>query len=139
MRIPANAHVAVVDGERFLLMRNSGTATEPRLEVESQPTVATNNKSAGTRHLDKVDTVDDGTSSADPLDKHAHAAGVAQWLNKAVLEGRIKQLVVAADPNTLGELRLHLDKQTSAAILSEIDKELASMPTPQILKVIEAA
>jgi protein required for attachment to host cells len=139
MIIPANAHVALVDGEKFLLLRNSGTATEARLEVESTPTVARNNKSAGMRHQDALDTVDDGTSSAEPLDKFAHAAGVAEWLNKAILDKRIKQLVIAADQRTLGELRIHLDKQSQGAIIAEISKELAWMPPPEVLKVIEAA
>lgn len=139
MIIPANAHVALVDGEKFLLLHNSGTATEPRLEIESRPKVASNNKSAGMRHMDERDTVDDGTSSADPLDKFAHAAGAAEWLNKAVADQRIKQLVIAADPSTLGELRTHLDKQTRAAVLGEIDKELAWMAPNDVLKVIEAA
>jgi protein required for attachment to host cells len=139
MQIPANTHVAVVDGERFLLMRNTGTVSEPTLQVESQPDVATNNKNAGMRHMDDLDTVDDGTSSADPLDKQAHAAGVADWLNREVEQRRIAKLVIAADPATLGELRRGLSKQTEAAVIGELDKELTGMPTPQILKVIEAA
>lgn len=138
MIIPGNTHVAIVDGERFLLMRNAGTATEPTLEVEDQPDVATNNKNAGMRHMDEVDTVDDGTA-AEPLDKQAHAAGVADWLNRQVEQRKIASLVVAADPATLGELRRGYSKQTEAAVIGELDKELTRMPTAEILKVIEAA
>jgi protein required for attachment to host cells len=47
MKLPAEAHVAVIDGERFLLMRNGGTAAEPTLEAIAKPSVPDTNKSAG--------------------------------------------------------------------------------------------
>ena len=31
MRLPKNAHVAIVDGENFSVMRNSGAPLEPKL------------------------------------------------------------------------------------------------------------
>lgn len=139
MIVPADAHVALVDGEKFLLLRNGGNATEPRLELESRPKVDIENKSAGVRHHDEADTVDDGTSSELDLDKFAHAAGAAEWLNQAVADQRIKQLVIAADPSTLGELRRHLSQATQAVVLGEVSKELAWMPPDDVLRIIAAA
>ena len=134
MKLPAQSHVAVVDGERFLLMRNCGTTAAPVLECESEPSVVETNRSAGVRHQD-------GTRAAtvEPLDKFAHAAGVADWLNHQVLTNRIKQLLVIADPDTLGEMRLHYHKKTQDALLGELAKQLTGRPGPDILKAIAAA
>jgi protein required for attachment to host cells len=134
MILPANAHVAVVDGERFLLMRNRGTLVEPKLQLEAEPEVSEHNKSAGMRHQEDV-----RMRKVEPLDKFAHAAGVAEWLNHAVLTHRIDKLLVVADPDTLGEMRKHYHKVTEAALIGELDKQVTGMPGTDILKVIEAA
>lgn len=134
MKLPAQAHVAVVDGERFLLMRNCGTTADPVLECEDEPEVAETNHSAGMRHME-----DTRKATVEPMDKFAHAAGVADWLNHEVLKHRIDNLLVIADPDTLGEMRRHYHKETEAALLGELDKQLTGMPGPDILKVIEAA
>lgn len=134
MKLPAQAHVAVVDGERFLLMRNCGTTAEPVLECESEPEVGVTNHSAGVRHQDGA-----RTRTIEPMDKFAHAAGVAEWLNHEVLTHRIERLLVIADPDTLGEMRLHYHKQTKLALLGELAKQLTGMPGPDILKAIAAA
>lgn len=134
MKLPANAHVAVVDGRRFVLMRNCGTMAEPILESEGQPEVDETNYSAGVRHQDSA-----RKATIEPLDKYAHAAGTAEWLNRAVLSRRIDQLLVIADPDTLGEMRHHYHKQTEAALLGELGRQLTGMPGPDILKAIQAA
>ena len=134
MQIPANAHVAVLDGERFLLLRNEGTATDPRLALEAEPEVAETNKDAGKR-----DHESSHRRGGEPHDRAAHAAGVADWLNRAVLQRRIDSLVIVADPDSLGELRRHLHVTTQAAVVGELDKQLTGMPGPDILKILEAA
>jgi protein required for attachment to host cells len=134
MKLPANAHVAVVDGERFLLMRNCGSTAEPLLESEGQPAVDETNYSAGMRHQDVA-----RKATVEPFDKFAHAAGAAEWLNRAVLSHRIDRLLVIADPDTLGEMRHHYHKETRNALLGELDKQLTGKPGPDILKAIQAA
>ena len=133
MKIPPGAHVAVVDGERFLLMRNRGSAFEPELVCEAEPEVSETNHSAGVQHQDRA-----GDRSAEPLDRLAHAAGVAQWLNHAVLDRRIEQLVVVASPDALGEMRRHYHKETSAVLVGEVDRQLTSMPAPEIARLLQA-
>lgn len=134
MKLPAETHVAVIDGERFVLMRNSGTATEPMLQAIAKPSIPETNKSAG-RH----DHEGAHRNGGEPLDRAAHAAGVAQWLNKAVLDHQIEKLLVVADPSSLGEIRRHYHKETLTALIGELDKQLTGMPGPDILKAIEAA
>jgi protein required for attachment to host cells len=135
MLLPQNAHVAIVDGERFLLMRNRGTAAEPALEAEDQPDVSGSGESAAVGHHD-TEAKSDGPRTQDKLD---HAAGVAGWLNKAVLDHRIAQLLVIADPDTLGEMRRHYHKRLEAALLGELDKQLTGFPGPEIARAIAAA
>lgn len=134
MKLPNNTHVAVVDGKRFILMRNCGTAIDPVLECEGQPEVDETNYSASMRHQDVA-----RKSTIEPMDKFAHAAGAAEWLNRAVLSHRIEQLLIVADPDTLGEMRHHYHKETRAALVGELDRQLTGMPGPDILKVIQAA
>jgi len=135
MKLPANAHVAVVDGERFLLMRNCGTATEPKLELEAEPDVSECGESGASGHHD-TDAKSDDYHTQDKLD---HAAGVAGWLNRAVLRNEIDKLLIVADPDSLGEMRKHMQVRTHAAVIGELDKQLTGMPGPDILKVLEAA
>lgn len=133
MRIPAQTHVAIADGERFLLMRNTGTTAEPRLELVEEPSLDGEEESGGFGHHDPKS---DDYHEQDKLD---HAASVAGWLNRAVLQHKIEALIVAADPNTLGEMRRHYHKETQAVLVEEIDKQLTGMPGPDILEAIEAA
>lgn len=133
MILPANTHVAIADGERFLLMRNSGTATAARLELVEEPSLAGEGESGAGGHHDPRS---DDYQTQDKLD---HAAGIASWLNRAVLQQRVEQLLVVADPDTLGEMRKHYHKETEGALIGEFGKQVTGMPGPDILKVIEAA
>lgn len=133
MQLPSNTHVAIADGTRFLLMKNAGTATEPRLELVAEPSLDGEDESGGFGHHDAKS---DDHHEPDKLD---HAASVAAWLNRAVLQHRIERLVVAADPNTLGEMRRHYHSETQAVLAEELDKQLTGMPGPEILRVLEAA
>ncbi|MGN6497948.1 MAG: host attachment protein [Tsuneonella sp.] len=133
MRIPAGAHVAIADGARFLLMRNTGSPLEPELTLREEPSLAEQGESGAFGHHDAKS---DDYHEQDKLD---HAAAVANWLNQAVLDRRIEQLVVVADPNTLGEMRRHYRPQTHTAVVEELDKQLTGMPGPDIAAALAAA
>jgi protein required for attachment to host cells len=133
MILPAGTHVAVADGARFVLMRNSGTATEPRLANEAAPDIEATNFSAGIRHQDGNDHI-----PREPLDEFAHAAGVAEFLNRKTIANEIEKLVVIADPSSLGEMRKHWHKETKGALLAEIAKTMTNAASADILKAIDA-
>lgn len=132
MIVPANAHVALADGERFLLMRNAGTATEARLELVAEPSLKDEEESGARGHNDPKS---DDYHEQDRLD---HAASAASWLNRAVLQHKIDQLILVAAPDTLGEMRQHFHKETQGVVVEEIAKQLTGMPGPEILKALEA-
>ena len=135
MKVPHMAHVALVDGTRFVLMRNTGQIFEPKLEHVTEPDLDPTNFSAGVKHQDKAGQ---RTGSTD-LNELAHGAAAAEWLNQKALANEIDKLVIIADPKTLGEMRRHYHKELSARIVGELDKALASEPIPQIEKVLAAA
>jgi len=39
MKLPHNAHVAVVDGNRFMLLQNTGQPFEPSLKMVEEPSL----------------------------------------------------------------------------------------------------
>jgi protein required for attachment to host cells len=133
MILPAQTHVAIVDGERFLLMRNCGTSEEPTLELVAEPPIEETNKSAGQHKHESAHR-----RGGEPHDRAAHAAGVVAWLNSRVLQNEIENLLVVADPSTLGEMRRHYHKETEAALIGELDKQLTGMPGPDIVDAIQA-
>lgn len=134
MKLPANAHVAIVDGENFLLMHNCGTTADPVLESDGRIGVEETNKSAGQREHESAHR-----RGGEPHDRAAHAAGVAEWLNHEVQTRKIGQLLVIADRDTLGEMRRHYHRETEGVLLGEMDQLLTGMPGPDILKAIAAA
>lgn len=135
MQLPPNAHVAVVAGTRFLLFHNRGGSSEPKLEFDDEPDVSDSGESGASGHHD-TDAKSDAYRTQDKLD---HAAGVAGWLNRAISQHKIAQLLVVADPDTLGEMRRHYDKRLEAALIGELDKQLTGMPGPDIAKAIAVA
>ncbi|WP_066557768.1 host attachment protein [Croceicoccus bisphenolivorans] len=134
MRLPHKAHLAIVDGESFVLMRNEGSPDEPNLKEVAKPDLTASNYSAGVRHQDHVGQKLGRTD----LEELAHAAAVAEWLNAAVLDGTIERIGIAADPKTLGELRRHYHKKLEAAIVAEEAKTMTGEPIARIEKVLLA-
>ena len=135
MKVPHQAHVAIVDGERFVLMRNTGQIFEPKLEMVAEPNLEETNFSAGVRHQDLSGQRNGSTD----LNELAHGAAAAEWLNARALKGEIGELVIVADPKTLGEMRRHYHKELQSRIVGEVAKAVSGEPTAQIEKVLAGA
>ena len=136
MRLPNNAHVAIVDGENFTVMRNGGAPLEPKLDRAEQPDLSATNYSAGVRHQDNIGR-EKGTSTQ--LDELAHAAAAAEWLNSQCVSGDIADLLVIADPKTLGEMRHHYHSELEKRLVGEIAKTMTGQPTDKIEQAIASA
>ena len=115
MKLSHQAHVALVDGENFTLYRNEGQVFDPKLVVENSPELEVTNFSAGVRHQDQIGRMLGRTQ----LDELAHGAAVTEWLNAKVIEGRIDELLIIADPKTLGEMRRHYHAQLRDKLVGE--------------------
>lgn len=135
MKVPHNAHVAVVDGESFLLFRNTGQPFEPKLESLGNPDLSPTNFSAGVKHQDDIGQMRGATD----LGELAHGAAAAEWLNARAVSGEIEDLLIVADPKTLGEMRRHYHGELEKRLVGEIDKTLTGEPVPDIAKTIAAS
>ena len=135
MKLPHNAHVAVVDGETFLLFRNEGQLFEPKLSKEDSPDLDVTNFSAGVRHQDDIGQELGRTQ----LDELAHGAAVAEWLSAKAVSGDLHDVLIIADPKSLGEMRNHYHGELEKRVIGEIDKTLTGQPVDEIEKAIVAA
>ena len=135
MKLPSNAHVAIVDGNKFLVMRNSGKLFEPKLGDAQQPDLQATNFSAGVKHQDEGSQLTGRTD----LNELAHGAAAAEWLNAKAIAGEISDVLVIADPKTLGEMRRHYHSELEKRLVGEIDKTVTGEPTERIEQIIAAA
>ena len=135
MHIPHNAHVALANGERFLVMRNVGQPLEPKFEQVQSLDLELTNFSAGVRHQDPAGQRNGSTD----VDELAHGAAIAEWLNDKALKGDLEQVVVAADPKTLGQIRRHCHRQVENRIVGELAKDLINSPIETIERALADA
>lgn len=135
MKLPHNAHVALLDGENFTLYRNDGQLFEPKLVEIDRPSLDVTNFSAGVQHQDDVGRKLGRTQ----LDELARASAATEWLNVKAIAGEIESLLIIADPKTLGEMRQHYHGELKKLIVGEIDKTLTGQPIDRIEATIIAA
>ncbi|QZH74028.1 MAG: host attachment protein [Erythrobacter sp.] len=135
MKCPHKAHVALVDGERFVLLRNDGQMFEPSLTLIAEPSLEPTNFSAGVRHQDGGGQIKGNTD----LNELAHGAAAAEWLNSSALAGEYDDLIIIADPKTLGEMRRHYHKELQKRLVGELDKAVTGEPLAKIEKMLVAA
>jgi protein required for attachment to host cells len=131
MLLPHGAVIAIVDGEKFELYRNSGNEAAPDLSPVKAPKLDEHNRDSGARHI---------SSSANPghlLAEDSHIAAVVSWLNRQATGGEIKHLVIVAPARTLGEMRRRYDKQLEAVLLGELHKELIGRSGGDILTALQ--
>lgn len=127
--IPAQTLIVVADGTGARLFRNVGNAAKPALSQIDMAEV--------------VDLDDDGPSGSAPpdstpqqLDEATFAKQLAHRLNRGALTGRYEHLVLIADPQTLGQMRPQLHKETLSRMLAEIGKTLTNSPVEDIERAL---
>lgn len=135
MKLAHKAHVAVVDGENFVIMQNEGQIFEPKLKTVAKPDLTASNFSAGVKHQDDAGQRTGSTQ----LDELAHAAAASEWLNKQAISGEIDDLVVIADPKTLGEMRRHYHSELEKRLSGEIAKTMSGETGEKIAATISSS
>ena len=133
MNLPNGALVAVVDGEKLALFRNTGHGADISLTAQSIPEIADRVVGSAGRASSGANP-DNDTQAEDGF-----AMGVAEVLNKRVLNGKVDDLLVIAAPKTLGELRKHWHKELSSRLVGEIAKDLTGHSADQIAAAIQKA
>lgn len=134
MNLPQNTVVAIADGEKLSLFRNDGDAATVNLTALPDPAIDSSKISSGARHSSSSANPDDSQQ-----DEDGFGAGVTDMLNKQVLEGKIKSLVIIAAPRTLGEMRKGYHKSLSDVLIGELDKDLTGHSVQDIEKALAVA
>ncbi|MBC7577148.1 MAG: host attachment protein [Tardiphaga sp.] len=133
MILPTDTIVAVADGEKLSLFRNTGTEISMNLTAAPEPEVEAATASASGHH----------SSAANPDDKQVaedgFAKSITEMLNQQVLTHGVTNVVVIAAPRTLGEMRKHYHKKLEDVLLREISKDLTGHSVADIEKTILAA
>ena len=132
MMLPKGTTIAVADGEKLNLFRNTGDEAAVKLvavpyaAIESDPGTSTGRHASSANH-------DHGQAAEDQF-----SAGIVQRLNQQVLTGKIEKLVIIAAPRALGEMRKHYHKALSPILLGEIAKDLTGHSMSDIEKAVAA-
>ena len=134
MQLPKGATVAVADGEKLNLFRNTGDEANPALTALPGADVAGGNKGSGARRQGSSANHDHGQAEED-----GYAAGIAGLLNRQVLDGKITDLVIVAAPRALGELRKHYHKEVEKRLAGEVAKDLTGHPVDEIERILQAS
>ena len=146
VQIPHDAFVLVGDGRKALLFRNEGNALNPSLKTEQ--VFETENLATREQGTDRPGRADAsvgarrsamGQADWHELDEQKFAASIADALQALVREKNIEQLVIAAPPRTLAELRRSLHEEVRKRVIAEIDKDLTNQPVDEIERVLTAA
>jgi protein required for attachment to host cells len=134
MELPSNTIIAVADGEKLSLFQNVGDVANVNLKALAAEEVDSSKISSGARHSSSSANPDDSQQNEDGF-----SIGVTDMLNKQVLDGKIKSLVIIAAPRTLGEMRKGYHKSLTAILIGELDKDLTGHSAQDIEKALAAA
>lgn len=143
MLIPQNMLVITVDGQNARLLRNSGSATDPRFTVvEERRTDIPPDRdlmsdrpgrsfasAAPVRHAYQEDSIHDRTEAE-------FAVGALDMLDRA--DAGSGPVVLIAPPQTLGVLRAKMPQKCRDRITHEINKDL-NAHTPQEISAFLAS
>lgn len=125
-RIPSGAWVVVADGGRARMLENVGGAND--LQLVQREVVLPQN-------LDG-----EGPSGVQPkevdVDEATFAKQLANRINHAALTREFEHLVLIADPQTLGQMRPLLHKETEGRLIGEVTKTLTNAPLDEIERVL---
>jgi len=137
--------VVVCDGAKALVLQNTGDTKFPNLrtiEVYQQddpPTRELGSDKPGRTHS----SAGYGSSAVTQTDWHNQAeqtflAQLAQKLDAAVADGRVKSIIMVAPPRALGMIRPSYSQGLRAAVRAELDKDLVKLPVREIERHITA-
>lgn len=145
LRIPHNAWVIVCDARKAMFLRNDGTPAQPKFEVGKVIEASANppNARQGTDRPGRIQNAVGPTSATEETDRHElaetkFARDTATALKRSDQSGHPRNIVLVAPPHILAVLRQHLDAETRARILAEVDKDLTKHPIHEIERLLSA-
>lgn len=127
-KIPKNAWIVVADGQGARLLRNTGDHN--RLKLQQVDTLEPRNIEG-----EGPSGVAPPEQTGQQTDEATFAKQLANRLNDGALANEYEHLLLVADPQTLGQMRPLLHKETLQRQVGEVAKTLTNTP----LKDIERA
>ena len=127
-KIPVGTLVVVADGTGARVFSNVGDGNKLTLKQFDM--------------LELMNMNDDGPSTSpteatgQQIDEATFAKQLALRLNEGALKGEYAHLVLIADPQTLGQMRPLLHKETQQRMLGEIAKTLTNSPLEDIERAL---
>ena len=118
-----DALVVVADGQKAVLFRNTAKRGIALEEIERVGPTNLEDESQG-RQPDETTPRDE--------DEATFAKQLVEKLNTMVLQNKVDELAVIADPSTLGNMRKHYHKMLQEKLVKEVPKTLTSAPGEQI-------
>lgn len=136
LRIPHNAWVIICDARKAMFLRNEGSPTQPKFAVDEVREAPANPPSArqGTDRPGRIQNAVGPTSATEVTDWHELAETIFARATAAALKrpnqsALSQDIVLVAPPRILAVLRQHLDGESRARILAEVDKDLTKSPS----------
>lgn len=127
--IPAGTLVVVADGAKARMFLNVGDGRDLSLRQHAM--------------LDAATIPLQGPSGVAPPQRSeaenleaAFAMHLARMLNDGALKQEYEQLVLVADPQTLGHMRPQLHKETLGRLIGEVPKTLTNAPVEDIQRAL---
>lgn len=122
-----NTLVVVADGHTATLFRNTEKHKVSLSAVEKMTPQNLDDDGSGTAPEER---------SRKEEDEATFAMQVAERLNAMVLKHKADEVIIIADPRTLGTMRKGYHKELEARIIKEIDKNLVGSPLADIEKAV---
>ena len=124
-KIPTGAWVVVADGTCARLFQNMAKGATVSLKQQKllEPEELADHGPSGKRPKEQT---------AQATDEATFARQLANFLNDAALKQEYADLILMADPQTLGQLRPQLHNETTRRIIREIAKTFTNAPLQDI-------
>ena len=122
-----NALVVVADGHQAVLLRN---IAKHGIELQEQERI-------GPAHLqDESQGRQPEETTPRDEDEATFAKQLTERLNRMVLQNKVEELAVIADPSTLGVMRKNYHKMLEQKLVKELPKTLTSASAEEIARAL---
>lgn len=144
MLFPKGVWVVVADGEKALVLENTGGPGAPKLAIiardEADPVLTASDRpgrvqdsAQGEARRSSIEAPDYARLTADRF-----AADLAAMLLDRRRRNKFDKVILVAPPQVLGALRDEMDETLIPHVLAEIHKTLTNHPLPKIAEIVEA-
>ena len=134
--------LAICDGQKAMLLENQGDQVMPKFEarhISEQKNPLSHEQ--GTARPGRAFSSTGRRSATEENDLHKQQAvsflrEFATVINREVADGRIKQLVVIAPANALGQIRPFFSRQVSKTLIGELARDYVKKPLYEIERLL---